>query len=440
MLHSAPIPTGTMHPDMAETTATAPAATSAEAEHAYRQARQCLAANDLDGSSSWLEDAAGKGHPAAQTELAILYLHGFGRDADPARAVSLLLRAERAGGTAETLWLLAQITLGGVLLPLEAGRVDRLLADSARRGFPAALRVAGLCFGRDPDPRMQRAASTCMRRAMERRDPVGAALYADRLHAGIGVARDPRAALELAAQLRAMGIPVELPTPAQTAATDRAEAADAEPPWDDLHILDAFAGERTAHSQAPEILTCEGFLSDEECRYVIYSGARFVERSLVVHPLTGKPLEKGDRTSQDMTFVPTHDDVGIRALQQRMAMLTGSMLAQCEPLTLLRYGPGDEYRPHRDYFPPSAPQLRQPGGQRHSTVCVYLNDVASGGQTAFPDCVVTVQPRRGRAVMFRSLHADGSPDPRSLHAGMPVLAGEKWLATSWMRVRPLRAF
>jgi hypothetical protein len=71
---------------------------------------------------------------------------------------------------------------------------------------------------------------------------------------------------------------------------------------------------------------------------------------------------------------------------------------------------------------------------------VYLNDVQEGGETVFPDRDVTVRPKRGRAVMFRNLLADGSPDVHSLHAGMPVLAGEKWLATSWIRTRPLRQF
>jgi prolyl 4-hydroxylase len=123
-----------------------------------------------------------------------------------------------------------------------------------------------------------------------------------------------------------------------------------------------------------------------------------------------------------------------------MAMMAGLEWANSEPLTLLRYGIGDQYRPHRDYFFPSAPQLAQPGGQRHSTVCVYLNNVQEGGETVFPDKGVTVQPQRGRAVMFRSLHADGSTDASSLHAGMPVLAGEKWLASCWIRVNPLRQF
>ena len=411
------------------------------AERDYRQARERLAADDLEGAAQWLERAAANGHAAALTELAILHLHGFGREANPAHAVELLLRAERnGGGTPETPYLLAQIALGGVALSRDPQRIDAWLADSARRGHPAALRVAALLFGQSEEANHQQAAVTCLQRATAARDPVSAALLADRLHAGRGVARDAAQALDFANELRAMGIPVELPEPAGDVAPATTASA-CEPPWESLSVLDARPRPSIErHCGAPEITTCDDLLSDEECRYLIYSGSRFLERSKVFHPVTGQPLEDEVRTSQHMSFIPTIDDVGIRVMQLRMSTLAGVELANCEELALLNYGIGDQYRPHRDYFFPSAPELAQPGGQRHSTVCVYLNVVQEGGETVFPDRDVTVRPSRGRAVMFRNLHDDGSADPNSLHAGMPVLAGEKWLASCWIRVRALRQF
>jgi prolyl 4-hydroxylase len=408
-------------------------------ERDYQRARASLAANDLDSAARWLELAAMNEHPAALTELAILYLHGFGRDADPAQAVQFLLRAEAAGGTAETPYLLAQIALGGVVLPRDPQRIDAWMTDSARRGYPAALRVAALRFGQREEPEYQQAAVACLQRATEARDPVSAALLADRLHAGRGIAADPVQALDLANELRAMGIPVELPA-TDVASESATPGVQVEPPWHDLHLVDSTLPDIRRQCDEPEIATCDGLLSDEECRYIIYSGARFLERSQVIHPVTGQPLEFEVRTSQDMAFVPRSDDAGIRILQLRMATMAGFDLSNCEPLTLQRYGPGDQYRPHRDYFFPSSPSLAMPGGQRHSTVCTYLNAVQQGGETVFPDKQVTVEPLRGRAVMFRNLHADGSPDPHSLHAGLPVLTGEKWLASCWIRVRSHRQF
>ena len=73
-------------------------------------------------------------------------------------------------------------------------------------------------------------------------------------------------------------------------------------------------------------------------------------------------------------------------------------------------------------------------------MCAYLNDVEAGGATRFPVADVTVPPRAGAAIAFRNLTADGQPDPDSLHAGLPVERGEKWLATLWLRQRSCRAF
>ena len=64
----------------------------------------------------------------------------------------------------------------------------------------------------------------------------------------------------------------------------------------------------------------------------------------------------------------------------------------------------------------------------------------SGGGTAFPEANLVVDARMGRAVAFRNTDDAGRPDPDSLHAGTPVLAGEKWLATLWFRERRYRAF
>ena len=66
---------------------------------------------------------------------------------------------------------------------------------------------------------------------------------------------------------------------------------------------------------------------------------------------------------------------------------------------------------------------------------MYLNDVAEGGETTFPSIHLTVSPKKGSAVYFEYCNSRGQVDPLSLHAGQPVLQGEKWIATKWMRER-----
>jgi len=103
---------------------------------------------------------------------------------------------------------------------------------------------------------------------------------------------------------------------------------------------------------------------------------------------------------------------------------------------VLRYKPGGEYRPHFDYFPPnqtgSKVHLRR-GGQRVATLIVYLNDVEAGGETIFPDIGMSVVARRGSAVYFRFMNGSRQLDPLTLHGGSPVLGGEKWIMTKWLR-------
>ena len=105
-------------------------------------------------------------------------------------------------------------------------------------------------------------------------------------------------------------------------------------------------------------------------------------------------------------------------------------------LQILHYGVGGEYQPHFDYFEPeesgSAAHLRR-GGQRISTLIMYLNDVDAGGETIFPDLGLTVAARKGGGVYFSYCDSQGNLDRRTLHGGAPVQRGEKWISTHWLR-------
>lgn len=71
--------------------------------------------------------------------------------------------------------------------------------------------------------------------------------------------------------------------------------------------------------------------------------------------------------------------------------------------------------------------------RRVSTLVIYLNDVEGGGETMFPEVGLSVTPKKGSAVYFEYCNSLGQIDPLSLHCGVPVTAGEKWIATKWMR-------
>src|SRR3990167_8791516 len=107
-----------------------------------------------------------------------------------------------------------------------------------------------------------------------------------------------------------------------------------------------------------------------------------------------------------------------------------------EGLQVLHYRPGAEYKPHYDYFDPAepgTPSIVNRGGQRVGTLVMYLNTPEKGGGTTFPDVHLEVAPQRGNAVFFS--YERPHPSTRTLHGGAPVIAGDKWIATKWLRER-----
>ena len=124
----------------------------------------------------------------------------------------------------------------------------------------------------------------------------------------------------------------------------------------------------------------------------------------------------------------------IARIERRLAQLTRWPVENGEGLQILHYRPGAEYKPHYDYFDPNepgTPTILKRGGQRVATIIMYLHEPEKGGGTTFPDVKLEVAPKRGNAVFFSYNRAH--PSSKSLHGGAPVIAGEKWIATKWLR-------
>lgn len=377
--------------------------------------------------------AAEGGHLEARVQMARMRLYGIVGAPDPDAAVQDLLRAE-AAGHAGAGCLLATIALGGLALPRDGGINQRLRA-AVNAGHPLALRAAAIHFGRKPAVDDQALCIRMLDDAGKAGDAVSAALLAERLAHGEGVETDPAAADELRRQLAAHGV-------GALAACSAPVPVAAPSPSRQLAIEDAMQPvPARSLSTRPAVAVIDGLLSRDECRLLMLSAQPFLRPSRAVDPASGVAQALQLRTSSDASFDPMLEDFALRCVQLRMARAAGMELANAEQLIVLRYAPGQEYRPHRDYLPPAAIERDRPqAGNRARTICVYLNDVEAGGETVFPVAGIEVKPKAGSAVVFDNLHPDGSPDVDSLHAGQPVLRGEKWLATLWLRERRYRAF
>ena len=188
----------------------------------------------------------------------------------------------------------------------------------------------------------------------------------------------------------------------------------------------------------PRVIVFGNLLSVEECEGLIAAARVRLARSLTVETRTGGEVLNVDRTSDGMFFERGENEFVAR-LEQRIARLLRWPLAFGEGLQILRYAPGAQYRPHYDYFDPGepgTPAILQRGGQRVATLVMYLQEPEQGGATTFPDVGLEVAPVRGTGVFF----SYDQPDPvtRTLHGGAPVLAGEKWVATKWLREREFK--
>jgi prolyl 4-hydroxylase len=188
---------------------------------------------------------------------------------------------------------------------------------------------------------------------------------------------------------------------------------------------------------APRVVLFGDFLAAEECEQMIALARRKLERSTVVNAETGAYDVHPDRTSSGTHFERRENEL-IRRIERRSAELLGHPEENGEPIQVLHYTAGAQYKPHHDYFDPAQPGndlVLSMGGQRVATLIMYLNAVEAGGATTFPALGLDVRPRRGAAVYFAYCDAQGETDPRTLHGGSPVLAGEKWIATQWLRQR-----
>ena len=183
----------------------------------------------------------------------------------------------------------------------------------------------------------------------------------------------------------------------------------------------------------PRVVVLGGLLSHDECDELVELARVRLTRSQTVKTETGGSEVNDARTSDGMFFRREENPLCAR-IEARIAALLDWPLQNGEGLQVLHYQPGAQYKPHHDYFDPAqsgTPSILKRGGQRVATLVMYLNTPTRGGATTFPDVNMEVAPIKGNAVFFS--YDQPHPSTKTLHGGAPVLEGEKWVATKWLR-------
>ncbi len=408
---------------------------NAPQEQQLLHARRLLQGNRVDEAKQLLSVLANQSYAPAMYDLAHVLLIDAGDNDPDGHALALLHQAEQLS-YAPAIYRLAAFSLSDALLELDWRQLAARLDACCRQGHPDALCDAALLYARKPDAASQRLIQALLEASALRGSTVAMALLGERLASGEG----SRPERERANSIRRLAAELGMPVPAPDS-----NHGFSKPDPDDLPVLpDAldfsglarFVQTPESHMLEPQanIQSAEEFLSPEECLYIQCLGGPQLRPSISVDP-NGQAHRNRIRTSHDFLFTPQSETVALKLLQMRMAAFAGLPLKNAEALVLLRYAPGQEYLPHRDYLPPSYFTAVKHGGsgQRLRTVISYLNTPAEGGDTTFPLLDMQVSAVGGRILRFDSIQPDGRLNAASLHAGTPVKQGLKWICTLWLR-------
>jgi prolyl 4-hydroxylase len=200
----------------------------------------------------------------------------------------------------------------------------------------------------------------------------------------------------------------------------------------ELEIIEAMAPGQPAAgetvSETPHVTLFRSLFTPAECGWLIEAATPMLEPAVVIDPATGRQRPDPGRTADGIGFTLPLENPAVHALNIRIAAASGTDVRQGEPLQVLRYRPGGEYKPHFDAIDGLA-------NQRILTMIVWLNADFEGGETMFLESGLKLKGAVGDALLFRNALPDGSRDPATCHAGLPVAQGEKLIASRWIRTR-----
>lgn len=388
-----------------------------------------------DEATGWLEKAAAGGHTEALALLAAADLQGLERPRDVARALERLNRAVSLGGNSAR-QLLAVLTAIGVGVAPDWRKAVALLLAAAKDGDFQALRQAGLLCEMAA-PNTPHAADLLLRAGLRGDGLAAFAIIRRQSLRGLTLATE-RAFAAWREGVRRIGHPLAALVASVTASADATpKRPEGEPAWAEIEAL-LSTPPGLAHaapyplSERPYIRRFDKLLSVEESEYLIGLSSRYLIPAEVLDRSSGLPAKSRARTNSVAVFWPVHQDLVVHALNLRLAVATGLPPANGELMNILMYRPGEEYRPHYDFFPAEIANAHQ-SGQRIRTVLVYLNTSYEGGETHFLITNTRIKGGVGDAILFHNCDPAGAPDKSTLHAGLPVTSGEKWLLSKWYR-------
>ena len=191
--------------------------------------------------------------------------------------------------------------------------------------------------------------------------------------------------------------------------------------------------------ESPAIALIEGLATPAMCRWLVQRADSRLGPAKIGDYATGKGAVDPIRTGLAAGFGLADKDTVLVLTQKRLELASGLKVLQQEAPHVLSYEVGQEYKAHFDFFAPGETAFQHTlntMGQRIGTCLTWLNDDYEGGETAFPKINWKHRGKPGDSMLFLNVRtSDRQPDSMTLHAGMPVTGGRKWLLSQWVRDR-----
>jgi len=181
-----------------------------------------------------------------------------------------------------------------------------------------------------------------------------------------------------------------------------------------------------------ELYTEENFLDAADCAGLV----ELIKGALHPSAIFISPSDTYDATFRTSRSCSLSDKNALVAkLHARIHQAFGLDLSFAETMEGQHYEVGQAFKPHTDFY--KEYELKQHStdrlGQRTWTFMIYVGEPEGGGETRFVDLALTIEPKRGRALLWNNLLPSGAPNPWTRHESLPVTAGTKTIITKWFR-------
>lgn len=419
-------------------------AEAGEAKSQFLLSQFCFQNKDIEGMIHWLGLASANGLPVAQEAMGYCYEKGRGISKNFNEAVTHYDRAIEKGARLAA-YRKAELLYKSHQGPANENIIRQLLVTAADADVVPALRAIGYLAMQDEST--AELAVHCLGRAAQTGDPASCF----NLGWYLQQKSDDRQSHSEAAYWLHRAAAAKYPFADNMLASLQEVLATTPPPiaQNKIKLEKSFplyptsqANDSQEISADPSIRLFKNVLTKADRAYLIFLSRPFLKRADVIDPNGSKEGQVSSVRTNMSTFLPFGIvDIISRYAELKIVHETGEDLAFSEPMSILYYSPGEQYHPHVDYFNPNlnvSKELLADGGQRTASAITYLDAPFEGGGTSFTKLGILVPPVAGSTLWFRNCLDDGQPDPRSLHAGDPIVRGEKWVVTKWFREKPTR--